>query len=340
MKNIRRGFLFKCFIFASMFALLMSFSGTAGYADTIHVTTLSDDDGGSLRAAIASADSYDVISFEVTGTIILDTELSIDHGLTIQGPGAEDIAISGNDNCRVFNISRAESVDISGLSIVSGDAGGGNGGGIYNVSDKLTVEDVTFTGNSAKYGGGMYNASYSDPTVTNCTFTGNSATHDGAGMYNNNSSPTVTNCIFWGNTTEEIYNVSSSVPDLSFCVVQSNDVGDGTTSNDIISADPKLQDPADNGGPTQTCALEEGSSAIDSGLTIGTISTDQRGFARPWPEGGSFDIGAYEYGAGEDTPPDEDDDNGSVTSGGGCNLGLLSPMFPMILLPLLLMLKK
>src|SRR6056297_566718 len=118
-------------------------------------------------------------------------------------------------------------------------------------------------------------------------------------MYSFNAcSPTVTNCIFWDSNGGEIYidpdEFSPSIPQLSFCVVQSNDVGNGTISNDIISADPNLQDLADNGGPTCTCALGEGSSAIDAGMTIAEVSTDQRG--APRPEDVSFDIGAYEDG--------------------------------------------
>lgn len=51
---------------------------------------------------------------------------------------------------------------------------------------------------------------------------------------------------------------------------------------------------ADNGGKTQTLALEVGSVAINSGLsfTESFMMSDQRGFTRI---GSSFDIGAYEY---------------------------------------------
>ena len=73
---------------------------------------------------------------------------------------------------------------------------------------------------------------------------------------------------------------------------------------------PKL-DPKglrDNGGPTQTVALVKGSPAIDKGTSAGltgTLTTDQRGFARtvdngsvPNANGGDgTDIGAFELGA-------------------------------------------
>ncbi|PYX90579.1 MAG: hypothetical protein DMG67_12580, partial [Acidobacteria bacterium] len=64
----------------------------------------------------------------------------------------------------------------------------------------------------------------------------------------------------------------------------------------------------DNGGPTQTVALVAGSPAIDKGTSAGltgTLTTDQRGFARKVDNSGianatggdGTDIGAFEFGA-------------------------------------------
>ena len=373
-----------CMLFVFVLVAFISFTGTATvvYAETFTVTTTSDNasDPDSLRYAINHATSQDVITFglDYPVTITLESQLRIDHGLTIQGPGADLLAVSGGGVCRVFFIEdTAESVDIWGISIVSGDEGSdySRGGGIYNRSDNLNLDSCHFSGNQAYEGGGMYNeydsafivtnctfssnsavkgggmfnkessptvtnctfsgnnADYgggmknyigsgptvtnctfylnsaddgggmnndidSSPTVTNCTFYLNNATQYGGGMYNYQSSPTVTNCIFWDTSGCEIYNFPNqtfpSNPNLSFCVVQSNDVGDGAISKDIISADPELELLVDNGCPTWTCSLGEGSSAIDAGTSDGAPSTDQRGAPRPF--NGSFDIGAYEYG--------------------------------------------
>lgn len=132
---------------------------------------------------------------------------------------------------------------------------------------------------------------YSSPTVTNCTFSGNSASF-GAGMYSFNSTSILTNCIFW-DIDSEICN-DDSTTSLNYCVVQSNDYGVASVLY-VTSADPELEPLADNGGPTWTCGLGAGSSAIDAGTTVEEISTDQRGAPRPY--GDSFDIGAYEYGS-------------------------------------------
>ena len=398
MKSVK-GRSFRRYISFASFAFLLvvficSLATACFAADIIRVTTLSDDVYGSLRAAIESADEYeDVISFDVTGTIMLTKQLSIDHGLTIQGPGADLLAVSGGGMCRVFYIAAAESVDISGISIVSGDATASDyGGGICNASNKLTVENVTFTGNSAYWGGGMFNVSNSptvinctftgnsaqygagmhneyayptvtsctffennadygggmysfssSPTVTNCTFTENSATHGGgmysfsnsptvtnctftgnsaqygAGMYNSFNSPTVTNCIFWNDTWGEIHNDFSTTT-LNYCVVQSDDHDGSTISEYVTSADPALQDLADNGGPTWTCALGEGSSAIDAGTSDGAPNTDQRGVSRL--QGSGVDIGAFEV-------------EQASSSGGGCSISTFPAIGFLLLMPLM-----
>ncbi len=76
------------------------------------------------------------------------------------------------------------------------------GGGMENASgSNPTLTNVTFSGNTAGSGGGMDNDG-SDPTLTNVTFSGNTALLDGGGMYNTGSDSTLTNVTFSGNTAE------------------------------------------------------------------------------------------------------------------------------------------
>jgi hypothetical protein len=53
-----------------------------------------------------------------------------------------------------------------------------------------------------------------------------------------------------------------------------------------------------NGGPTQTLAVNANSPAIDAGNDVAGLPTDQRGFARV--AGAAADIGAYELQNGSD----------------------------------------
>lgn len=61
-----------------------------------------------------------------------------------------------------------------------------------------------------------------------------------------------------------------------------------------IFADPQLAVLADNGGPTLTHALPDGSLAIDAGNNEAGLQSDQRGPCYPRVRGSQADIGAYE----------------------------------------------
>ncbi len=66
-----------------------------------------------------------------------------------------------------------------------------------------------------------------------------------------------------------------------------------TSIGDITKVDANLGPLQDNGGPTLTHALLDGSPAIDAGNDTACPATDQRGITRP--RGAHCDIGAYEY---------------------------------------------
>jgi len=92
---------------------------------------------------------------------------------------------------------------LDGFTVTGGNANGVSpnnlGSGLYNSSGSPTLTNVTFSGNSAYLGGGVYNASGSSPLLSNVTFSSNSAAF-GGGMYNTNSTPTLTSVVFSGNS--------------------------------------------------------------------------------------------------------------------------------------------
>src|SRR5262249_18686857 len=101
---------------------------------TFTVDNLADSGFGSLRQAILDANANpgaDLIDFAPAardGTIILTTgELSITDDLTIDGPGADRLAVSGNDASRVFRIGSGVTRAIHDLTIAPGRAGNGGG---------------------------------------------------------------------------------------------------------------------------------------------------------------------------------------------------------------------
>ena len=122
-------------------------------AATRVVTTLADSGLGSLRQALADAQDGDTITFGVTGTIPLSNgPLVIAQDVLIEGPGAAQLTISGNQTSRVFVVPSGVTATIAAVTIREGRITGAtiddSGGGIRN-DGTLTVMHSTSTGNSA-----------------------------------------------------------------------------------------------------------------------------------------------------------------------------------------------
>src|SRR5262245_42380613 len=87
-----------------------------------------DKGAGSLRDAIAHVHDGDTVKFDpslVGQTITLTSgALVIKNSVKIIGPGAEFLAVSGNDMSRVFDISAGLKVKIADLTITHGRAAG------------------------------------------------------------------------------------------------------------------------------------------------------------------------------------------------------------------------
>jgi hypothetical protein len=200
------------------------------------------------------------------------------------------------------------------------------GGGIYNDNGTVEVTNSTLSGNQATNpggsGAGIYNKA-GTVTLTNSTLSGNIAnpsTTDFAGIIL--PVPGSGGGIWNGGTlnvknTIVAQNNAATGPDVfgSFASGGYNLIGDGTGSTGFTAVgdrvgtaaapiDPLLNPLADNGGPTQTVALQPGSPAINggdpafvltSGPFIGPPFYDQRGIS-PFNRvsGGIIDIGAFE----------------------------------------------
>ena len=166
---------------------------------TIMVTNTNDNGPGSLRQALVDANDGDTIDATgISGVITLTTgQLLVDKSVTINGAGADVLAIDGNAVSVVFFIFRnapGETVTISGLTIRNG-MGGSFGGGINN-EETLTITNSTISGNVVgELGGGIANSGTA--TITNTIISGNSAAQ-GGGIYNPGMM-TVTNSTISGN---------------------------------------------------------------------------------------------------------------------------------------------
>src|SRR6478672_4025482 len=158
----------------------------SAYADIITITNTNDSGPGSLRQALAAAIDGDTINFAVTGTIGLTSgELLVARSITIAGPGAENLAVNGNNQSRVFHIASGQRVTISGLTITNGHASD-SGGGIYNDHAVLVLNDCTISDNSASgnLGGGIHNDGTNIGRATLQINNSLIANNSGGGIYN------------------------------------------------------------------------------------------------------------------------------------------------------------
>lgn len=164
---------------------------------TLTVQNTADSGTGSLRTVIGAVHNGDTIVFAqgVHGTITLTSgDLPIDVSVSIEGPGANHLSISGNNTSRIFDISGSASVSITGLTITKGLANSG-GGILLEDSSALSLNNCTLNDNEALgnaggggLGGGIEDNSSGALTITNSTFDANSAV--GVGPNDSVISPT------------------------------------------------------------------------------------------------------------------------------------------------------
>jgi len=227
------------------------------------------------------------ISF--TGNVTIeDTTISGNISTMGGGGGVTSLWNSGNLVVRrsVFQDNMAES---------------GYGGGIKTVSplDQMTIENSTFVGNTASEGGAIWCEDGGNAALYGVTLTSNQGT-TGGGI----SCPDVEleGSIVSGNTASSGPDLWGNIESMGYNLIgdTSGATISGDTTGNIVGVDPELGPLAKNGGVTKTCALLEGSPAIDTGPPgCGGLTTDQRGYLRPIDGDKSgtseCDIGAFEF---------------------------------------------
>lgn len=303
-------------------------------------------DGTGQNIVISGNDSVRIISVGLDPTLhVKKLTLANGNAGTSQNGGA--IKAEGTltvENSIFSSNSAGVGGAISGINIIVTSCTfvgntASNGGAI--ISDgTLTVNNSTFTGNIAFFGGAIDNEQPSGTAdITNSTFYGNGGSEVVAGgaIYTGSGTTlTVINSTFSSNGAGgaffgfggAIQNESGTLNLLNTIIADSTNGPDcvnvgtlGTNENNLIedgscspafSGDPKLQDLNNNGGSTETMALDSDSPAIDAGdnatcAAAPVNNLDQRGFVRPIDGSGDSvavcDIGAYEFGSS--LPPAE-----------------------------------
>jgi CSLREA domain-containing protein len=241
------------------------------------------------------------------------------------------LASGGGVSVEIGNSATITNSTIAGNTAGDGGAGGspGNGGGIAN-NGTLTLTNSTLDLNKADdFGGGLDNFEVGVPaaaTLNAVTLSENEANVDGdgygagGGTQSGSGAPsgiTVQNTLYAYNRSHQvggdpIFDQCYGFPHISHGYNLRASLESGCTGfvvpGDITASLGIAIALADNGGPTQTRALEGASLAIDAGNPAAPGSggdacpaTDQRGFFRGF-SAGRCDIGAYEVGALEQLP--------------------------------------
>jgi hypothetical protein len=178
-------------------------------------------------------------------------------------------------------------------SILSGNTASSSGGGIENAG-MMTVTNSTLSNNSAFSGGGIFNEPEGAVSLTNSTLSGNSGHFGSGGGIDNTSTGTVAtiNSIFANSVGGNLV----VNPGATFVSLGHNLFSDqpavALKPTDLINTNPLLAPLGHYGGPTETQPLLPGSPAIDAGVALPSVTTDQRGVSRP--QGKAPDIGAFE----------------------------------------------
>jgi len=280
-------------------------SGPAGAAQTFTVTNAGDAgagaadctptpvaDGCTLRDAVAAANAdtgnVDTIVFAagITTVALVDGQIPLTNSMVINGAGVTvDASTNGTDG--VFeDDTAATSVQINGLTIENGTHTTGDhvGGGFeLQAGATLTLDSVTFSGNTASEGGG---AIYDNGTLTvdDSTFNSNTSTGTtsltGGGailMPNPDGTASISGSTFTGNGAEFGGGIDSpSTATLNMSNSQIN----GSTCTGLDPQGCGIYDAGDAGTYdnvtlSSTSATGTGPLGIEGGAVFLDAATDQ-----------------------------------------------------------------
>ncbi|MFT5258452.1 MAG: CSLREA domain-containing protein [Gammaproteobacteria bacterium] len=224
-------------------------------AATITVNTLEDPrvtvNTCSLRDAINSANDEakpagsncvdgfeeDTIAFTgLSGEITLSSTLpTVESNITLQGPGQENLTISGDGAHGILYAKGASAtLTIDSLTLFKGSAA--YGGAVYaSYSPSLSINNSTLTSNSAGFGAAVYVYESPNLSINNSTLSGNFAQDNGGAVhtyyYEANLSVSISNSTLSGNSTNNQGGAVSTEGFSNLSIINSLLTGNSATTN-------------------------------------------------------------------------------------------------------------
>ncbi|MHB8647402.1 MAG: choice-of-anchor Q domain-containing protein [Thermomicrobiales bacterium] len=216
--------------------------------------------------------------------------------------------VSGNSATNgggIANITGAQTAIVT--STVSGNRAITNGGGVLNSNGStMYLQNSTISGNSAATGGSGYNIGGSQLNYSATTIAMNTS-----GVFSSStmgqSSIALQNTIL-ANTAADCTSPDGSITSSGYNLFGDSSCTPFALGTDLLNINPRLGPLQLNApGTTATHAVLSDSPAVNripnAGGCGASITTDQRGVARPQPTGSLCDIGAYELKTDPLPPP-------------------------------------
>jgi predicted outer membrane repeat protein len=250
---------------------------------TLNSTTLSGNSSANRGGAIFTNPGTTVTLNQST---IMDNH-SGDNAGGIENDGGTLVV-----NASTFSDNRAQAlgggIDNNGALVVTGSTffhniATGDGGGISNQRGSLTVSNSTFNANTAQSGGAITNVKAATATISSSTLAGNTALFDGGGINSMGTVPVkALDTIFANSATNAGQDIFGTIRGSNNLVrvgdaisgISNHDKSHNLVGTSDSPLDPHLGSLADNGGPTQTMALQAGSPALHAGGALAKLTSD------------------------------------------------------------------
>jgi fibronectin-binding autotransporter adhesin len=232
--NVTRSGIFAHRLVVAVCLVAVSLAAARVQGATLLVNNTSDAGVGTLRQALQDNESLGggntvVFVGGAVGIITLTSgELVIGTNVTLVGPGADVLTVSGNNASRVLRVTNAVA-SISGLSFANGFTGPGiRGGGIHN-SATLTLSNCVMATCVGGIGGGIWNQGAL--LIRNSVVRNNSSAGSSGGIANTGTlglvSSSVMNNIYTGVTPGDAAGIFGGA-EITNCTVAGNSGGFGT----------------------------------------------------------------------------------------------------------------
>jgi fibronectin-binding autotransporter adhesin len=210
---------------------------------TSYLVTLASDSTipGTLRTAINWANTTGgttpiEILFDTKGVFSVPRTITLTLGtlaltettapVTIDGPGASMVTISGDGSVGVFSVASDVTATFSRVTIADGSASGS--GGAINNAGTLTVTDSSLADNATGAGSGAGIVNTGTLTVSGSSFSNDISAYYGGAIYNDEGTANVSNSNFVDNTA--VYGLGGAIDNQAGVLTVTGSTFTGNTS--------------------------------------------------------------------------------------------------------------